>query len=64
MWRVAKQQTQVLSRNTSAKQFRTLEVTQRRNALQLVDSLESSLIANEQEVLVRERQHQVNEQRI
>ena len=64
MQRVAKQQTQVLSRNTSAKQFRTLEVTQRRNALQLVDTLESSLIANEQEVLVRERQHQVNEQRI
>jgi hypothetical protein len=38
-----------------------LEVTQRRNALQLVDTLESSLVANEQEVLVRERQHQVNE---
>ena len=63
---MAKQQEQsrVLSRNTSAKQFRTLEVTQRRNALQLVDTLESSLVANEQEVLGRERQHQVNEQRI
>ena len=54
----------MLSRNTSAKQFRTLEVTQRRNAMQLVDTLESSLVANEQEVLGRERQHQVNEQRI
>ena len=58
------EQSRVLSRNTSTKQFRTLEVTQRRNALQLVDTLESSLVANEQEVLVRERQHQVNEQRI